>query len=122
MGKAPARLRVLFKKSVLYGPRHFLSQHQVETLEDHGWARITNGELLKTAEAAGFEVMVTADQNIVYQQSLQGRKIALVVLGSNIWPIVRNYEPAIRARVATAVPGSYAFIEMQLPPRRPFSR
>jgi len=115
-------LRVLFDKNVPYGTRHFLNQHQVETLEGHGWARIANGELLKAAEAAGFEVMVTADQNIVYQQSLQGRKIALVVLGSNIWPIVRNHETAIRVQVDTAEPGSYAFIEMPPPPRRPSSR
>ena len=64
MRKGSTRLRVLFDKNVPYGTRHFLSQHQVETLDNHGWARITNGELLKTAEEAGFEVMVTADQNI----------------------------------------------------------
>jgi predicted nuclease of predicted toxin-antitoxin system len=108
-------LRVLFDKNVPYGTRHFLSNHQVETVDDRGWARISNGELLQTAEAAGFEVVVTADQNIVYQQTLKGRKIALVVLGSNIWPIVRNYEITIREQVDAAVPGSYAFIEMLLP-------
>jgi hypothetical protein len=67
---------------------------QVETVDEHGWARISNGELLKTAELAGFDVVLTVDQNILYQQSLVGRKIALVVFGSNIWPIVRNYERA----------------------------
>lgn len=77
-------MRVLFDKNVPYGARHFLSSHQVETVEDRGWARISNGELLQAAEAAGFEVVVTADQNIVYQQTLEGREIALVVLGSNI--------------------------------------
>jgi hypothetical protein len=111
-------LRVLFDKNVPYGTRHFLNDHQVETVDDRGWARISNGELLKTAEAAGFEVVVTADQNIVYQQSLQGRKIGLVVLGSNIWPIVRSHEAVIRERVNAAVSGSYAFIEMPLPTKR----
>ena len=109
-------MRVLFDKNVPYGAREFLSQHQVETVDDRGWARITNGELLQPAEEAGFEVVVTADQNIVYQQSLEGRKLALVVLGSNIWPIVRNYEAAIREHIDVAVPGSYAFIEMAVPP------
>jgi hypothetical protein len=87
-------------------------------VDDHGWARISNGELLKTAEAAGFDVVVTADQNIVYQQTLEGRKIALVVLGSNIWPIVRSHEASIREHVNAASTGSYAFIEMLLPPKR----
>src|SRR3974377_950648 len=115
-GKGITRLRVLFDKNVPYGAREFLSQHQVETVDDRGWARITNGELLQAAEEAGFEVVGTAAQNIVYQQSLEGRKLALVVLGSNIWPIVRNYEAAIREHIDVAVRGSYAFIEMAVPP------
>jgi hypothetical protein len=65
-------LRVLFDKNVPFGTRHFLSDHHVETVNDHGWAHISNGELLKTAETAGFDVVVTADQNIVYQQTLEG--------------------------------------------------
>ncbi|HEX3094335.1 MAG TPA: DUF5615 family PIN-like protein, partial [Candidatus Angelobacter sp.] len=116
--KGATLLRVLFDKNVPYGARHFLSSHQVETVEDRGWARISNGELLQAAEAAGFEVVVTADQNIVYQQTLEGQKIALVVLGSNIWPIVRNHGTAIRERVNAAVAGSYAFIEMPPPSKR----
>ncbi len=108
-------MRVLFDKNVPYGTRHFLSKHQIETVDDYGWARVINGELLKRAEAAGFDVVVTADQNIVYQQNLKERKIALVVLGSNIWPIVQNYEAAIRSGVDQAAPGSYAFVEMPLP-------
>ncbi len=74
-------MRVLFDKNVPYGVRHFLADHQVETTDDHGWERISNGELIQTAETAGFEVVITADQNIVYQQNLSSRKIALVVLG-----------------------------------------
>jgi hypothetical protein len=111
-------LRVLFDKNVPYGTRHFLSNHQVETVDDRGWARISNGELLKAAEGAGFDVVLTADQNILYQQALVGRKIALVVFGSNIWPIVRNYETTIREQVNVAAHGSYAFIEMLLPPKQ----
>lgn len=103
-------MRVLFDKNVPYGVRHFLGKHQVETIDDYGWARIANGELLKRAEAAGLDVVGTADQNVVYQQNLKARRIALLVLGSNIWPIVRNYEAAIRDHVDAATPGSYAFL------------
>lgn len=110
-------MRVLFDKNVPYGVRHFLNNHQIETVDERGWARISNGELLQIAEISGFHVVVTADQNIVYQQTLVGRKIALVVLGSNIWPIVRSHEATIRERVDAAVPGSYSFIEMQLRPK-----
>ncbi len=112
-------MRVLFDKNVPYGIRQFIRNHEVETVDDHGWERITNGELITAAQAAGFEVVVTADQNIIYQQNLQHRKVALIVLGSNIWPIVRSHATAIRDSVDAAVPGSYTFVEMPLPPKRP---
>jgi len=81
------------------------------------YPQLENGELLNAAEAAGFDVMVTSDQNIRYQQNLTSRKLALVVLGSNIRPD-RDHGPAITAKVDAATPGSYEFIEMPLPPKR----
>ena len=90
----------------------------METAEDRGWDLIGNGELIEAAEAAGFDAVVTADQNIVYQQNLKGRRIALVVLGSNIWPIVREHAAEIAERVTSAIPGSYTFLEIPVPPKR----
>ena len=110
-------MRILFDKNVPIGVRGFLAGHEVRTFVEMKWhPQLENGELLKAGEAAGFEVMVTSDQNIVYQQNMTGRRLALVVLGSNIWPIVRNHGATIAARVAVATPGSYDFIEMPLPP------
>jgi len=83
-----------------------------------GWTKVQNGMLLAEAESAGFAVMVTADQNIRYQQDLAKRTIALVVLGSNIWPIVSEYAAAILAAVDAAQAGSFELIEMPLPPKR----
>ncbi len=54
--------------------------HEVSTVADKGWQQITNGQLLSKAEAAGFEVLITKDANMPYQQSLTGRSIALLVL------------------------------------------
>lgn len=99
-------MRVLFDKSVPYGARHFLKDHQVETVDEHGWERISNSELINTAEGAGFHVVLTADQNIIYQQNLKGRQIALVVLGSNIWPIVRGYEKKLESGSVQPFPGA----------------
>jgi hypothetical protein len=101
------------------GVRRFLGGHEVHTFVDTQWnPRLENGELLKAAEGAGFDIMATSDQNIRHQQNLKGRKLALVVLGSNIWPIVREHGATIRAMVASALEGSYGFIEMPLPPIR----
>jgi predicted nuclease of predicted toxin-antitoxin system len=111
-------LRILFDKSVPAGVRRFLLKHEVKTFVEMLWPdQLENGELLKMAEQAAFEVLVTSDQNIRYQQNLEGRKLALVVLGSNIWPVVRQYSVAIMARVDGATPGGYYFIEMPLPPK-----
>ena len=109
----------MFDKNVPVGMRRFLSEHDVRTFEQMGWhPQLENGALLTAAEVAGFEVMITSDQNIRYQQNLKGRKLALIVLGSNIWPIVRDHQGPITANAAAAKPGSYCFIEMPLPPKR----
>lgn len=110
-------MRVLFDKNVPYGVRRFLPSHQVEKVEEHGWGAIANGALLAAAEQTGFEVFITADQNILYQQNLRNRKFGVVILGSNIWPVVRKYAAAIEREVSAAVPGSFAFIEMPVPPK-----
>jgi predicted nuclease of predicted toxin-antitoxin system len=98
-------LRILFDKNVPVGVRRFLSKHQVRTVVDLKWhPQIENGDRLNAAEAAGFDVMITADQNLRYQQNLTGRKLSLVVLGSNIWPIVQKHREAITAKVDEATP------------------
>jgi hypothetical protein len=111
-------LRILFDKNVPFGVLRFLAEHHVQTVVELNWPQLENGELLRVAEEAAYDVLVTCDQNIEYQQNLTGRKLALVVLGSNIWPIVRNYELAIANSMQAASPGSSEFIEMPPPPTR----
>jgi predicted nuclease of predicted toxin-antitoxin system len=112
-------LHILLDKNVPVHVRRFLPQHEIRTLAGMQWPeRLKNGDLLNMAERAGFDVMVTSDQNIPYQQNLTGRKLALVVLGSNIWRLVRRHEAEIAATVEAATPGSYSFIEVPLPANR----
>ena len=111
-------MRILFDKNVPVGVRGFLLKHEVRTIVELQWPdQLDNGELLRMAEEAGFHVIVTSDQNMCYQQKLTGRKLALVVLGSNIWPVVRQHGAEIMARVDEATPGGHDFIEMPLPPK-----
>jgi predicted nuclease of predicted toxin-antitoxin system len=115
-------LRVPFDKNFPVGVRRFLPNHEVHTVVEMRWPdQLGNDEVLMMAEQAGFDVLVTSDQNIRYQQDLTGRKLALVVLGSNIWPVVRQHGAAIAARVDAATPGGCEFIEMPLPPKPPSS-
>ena len=114
-------LRILLDHNVPVGVRSFLVQHEVRTVIEMQWRpQIENGELLAAAEAA-CDVFLTSDQNIKHQQDLSRRGLALVVLGSNIWPIVREYAAQIVAPVAQATPSSYHFVEMPLP-RKPQGR
>ena len=95
-----------------------MEKDDVRTIVEMDWPQqLENGELLEAAETASFDVLVTSDQNIRYQQNLTGRNLALVVLGSNIWPIVRNYAAAITDKVDAAKAGTCDFIEMPLPPK-----
>jgi hypothetical protein len=112
-------LRIVFDKNVPAGLRRLLPGHEVRTFIEMQWhPQLENGQLLREAELAGFDIFVTADQNIRYQQNLQGRRLGIVVLGSNIWPLVRDHATEISAKVDSALPGSYAFVEISLPPRR----
>jgi len=111
-------LRILFDKNVPAGVRRVLLKHEVRTFVEMLWhPQLENGELLKLAEEEGFDLLVTSDQNIRYQQNLTGRKLALVVLGSNIWPVLREHSAEIMAEVDAATEGSYSFIERPLPPK-----
>ena len=85
-----------------------------------GWTELVNGELIREGEAAGFQVMVTGDKNLSYQQNLEGRKLAMVVLGTTRWSILER-SPATLLDIAAAVdraePGSFEAMSMISPPR-----
>jgi hypothetical protein len=99
---------VLFDHVTPRGIARFLPGHTVTKAKDRGWDRLTNGDLLAEAEGAGFDVLLTADKNMRYQQNLTGRRIALVVLSTPQWPRVRLHLDIIAAAVNAATPGSYA--------------
>ena len=89
-----------------------LKGHTVTKAKDTGWDKLNNGELLKAAEEAGFEVLVTTDKNMAAQQNLKNRNIAIVVLGNSQWRIVQRYVRRIAASVNAATPGSYAEVDI----------
>src|SRR5205814_468111 len=69
--------------------RGHLKGHIVIEARERGWDRLANGDLLQGAEAAGFDVFVTADKNLRYQQNLSARKLAIVVIGNAQWRVLR---------------------------------
>jgi hypothetical protein len=77
-------VRILFDQNVPRKLRRHLRGHYVITAGEGGWAASTNGDLLRLTEDAGFDLLISSDQNIAYQQNLAGRRIALIILNSII--------------------------------------
>lgn len=100
-------MRILFEHGTPRGLARTLKGHAVELAKERGWDTLTNGELLSTAESAGFEVLLTTDQNLPHQQNLSGRKIGIVILGSARWRLIEPMAAQILAAVNAVKPGTY---------------
>ncbi len=103
---------VLFDQGTPLPIADALTGHVVKTAHQLGWDRLSNGDLLRAAEEAGFDVLLTTDKNLAYQQNLGDRKIAIVVLGRNRWTLVKKVLPEIVAGLNKAVHGSYLVIDI----------
>jgi hypothetical protein len=93
--------------------RDLLPSHTVKVSPEMGWDRLSNGDLLTAAEHAGFDAMITGDKTIRHEQRLAGRRIALLVVSTNVWPILLQQGDRIREAVDGLVPGAY--VELNLP-------
>ena len=109
-------MRLLFDQATPVPLRGYLQNHDVRTAAQQGWATLKNGELLAVAEAEGFDVLLTTDKNMRYQQSLAGRKIAVLVLGLQQWPSLRPHVRRAVEAIETAKPGSYLEIDFTADP------
>jgi hypothetical protein len=105
-------MRVLFDNGTPHPIARSLEGHEVAFARRIGWHQLKNGELLRKAEEAGYDLLLTTDKNIRYQQNLASRKIAIVVLGNSQWPHVRLHVTRIAAVVTSAIPGSYTEVDI----------
>jgi hypothetical protein len=109
---------ILFDHGTPKGLVRALSGHTIDTAQAKGWDTLSNGALLNAAEEAGFELLLTTDRHIRYQQNLGVHRIALVVLtGTTQWSRVRQHAERIAAAVASATPGSYSEVEVPFEPK-----
>ena len=100
-------MRVLFDQGTPAPLRRLLPHHEVSTAYELEWSMLKNGELLEAAELAGFQVLVTTDTNLRYQQNLAARRIALVVLCTTSWPRIKAAADSAVAAIDAAAEGSY---------------
>ncbi|HEY6340888.1 MAG TPA: hypothetical protein VIY49_05305 [Bryobacteraceae bacterium] len=98
---APQKLRLLIEGG-----------HATFTAWFQGWSGLKNGPLLDAAEEAGFDLFITADQELSYQQNLTDRKIAIVVLSTNNWTLSKPTSSGLWPRLTQVTPGGYAEVEI----------
>jgi hypothetical protein len=85
--------------------REHLPHHSVETAYERGWGDLKNGELLARAEAEGFDVLITTDQNLRHQQNLAGRRLGVLVLMTTSWPRIRGRVDLVARAADNCRPG-----------------
>ena len=95
-----------------------LSGHLVVAAESLAWGQLKNGALIESAERDGYEVLIAADQSILYQQINEIRTIALVVLSTNSWRLLKGHADAINAAVLRSARGSFETVSILWVPRR----
>ena len=105
-------MRVLFDQGTPVPIRRALAGHTVRTAWQQKWDELNNGELLGAAEDAGFEVLVATDQRMMQQQSLLGRKIAVVVLSKANWRLIKPAVLQIVAAILAVQPGSFTIVSI----------
>ena len=99
-------MKILFDECMPQPLRRHLADFEIHTAQEMGWGRVKNGELLKRAEGV-FDVLLTSDQQLKYQQNLAGRRLAILVLSTNRWPKVKAKSPEIAAAIQALRPGDY---------------
>ena len=86
--------------------RRALTNHSVVTAFEKGWSNLSNGNLLREAEGE-FDLFVTTDKNLQYQQNLAGRKIAILVLPTTSWPEIQPHQNEVVAAIEKIKSGDY---------------
>ena len=99
-------MRILFDQGTPVPLRHALAQHAVDTTFERGWSKLKNGELLRAAEGL-FDLFVTTDQNLRYQQNLTGRQLAIFVLPTTNWLEIQRHQAVVVEAVNTMQVGEF---------------
>ena len=107
-------MRILLDENLPHRLRLLLPSHDVRTAAFEGWAGWTNGALLRAAEDAGFEAMLTADQGIRYQQNRTITRVALIVLSDNDEAVIRRAVATILSAIEIVRPGEVLWVDLSL--------
>jgi hypothetical protein len=99
-------MKILFDQGTPLPLRAELRGHDVSTAAELGWENLSNGKLLEAAEIR-FDLFITTDQSLHYQQNLVGRKLAILVLMTTSWPKIKLRVRSVIESVESIQPGEY---------------
>ena len=105
-------MKVLFDQGTPVPLRGHLSGHQIETAFEREWERLSNGDLIRASEEAGFDVFVTTDQSLRYQQDLSRRSISILVLNTTAWPLIQFKVAEIAEALGRMSRGDYVEVDV----------
>lgn len=105
-------MRILFDQGTPAPLRKYLRDHEVQTVAEIGWSRLSNGDLLDAAERE-FDLLMTTDQALRTQQNLSGRKLTILVLPFASWPKLEPHAKKIVSRISSLRAGEYAEIDLE---------
>ena len=108
-------MKILFDHGTPAPLRRDLHGHAVDTAKERGWDRLGNGDLLDVVEREGYELLITTDQSMKYQQDLAQRPLSVIVVLSTTWPYSLEGTEAIRAAIEGIQPGEVR--EVPIPTR-----
>ena len=107
-------MKILFDQGTPVPLRSHLPKGSVSTAFEKGWSNMANGLLLDTAERDGFDLLITTDKNLRYQQNLSTRKIAIIVLMSTSWPQIQKSIPLVQAAFKRVSIGTYEEVQISI--------
>ena len=105
-------MRILFDQGTPVPLRRHLVDHDVDTAAENGWSDLDNGDLIEMTELRGYEILVTTDQNLRYQQNFDDRSLSVVVLLSTAWPDIQLRTEEIRATIDEIRPGEFTEVSI----------
>ena len=104
-------MKVLVDECVPFKLVRLLTGHAFTTAQQKGWGSFKNGRLLALAEPE-FDLFLTCDRNLEYQQNLKGRRIAILLLSSNHWPTLKGQVPLVQAALDRMRTGEFLPVEI----------
>jgi hypothetical protein len=100
-------MKILFDQGTPAPLREHLDSHDVDTATERQWSTLKNGELLQAAESEGYDLLITTDQNLKYQQNLTTRQIGILVLCTTSWPRIRAKVEDVREAIRISPSSTY---------------